>query len=395
MKTIAIIFLSLIGLRAFAQNRATLMVDLSGNIVAPSRSVFLHSNVFNQSGIIRSVDGPTNLFNAAPLRSGEHVIVIEAGTFGNGGAALFTHDAGSSNPTNTTDTLAASPGRWVVRTVFSSPPAWASITGKPNSLDGLGVTNAFLPLSAGSNSPISGDLYLSAFVLNGTRYTNVSSSTNSGSGGPILEPDIPPEITRDSEATATYAAKSGNNIFTGANQFDGTTVIGGSLFASNIVVTNLFLGTNNVANLLTNSQSSRIAWNHLFASLSAATIASNATYYAPLINAQGWSSITAYDQGAMIVPEGGYISQIGFRFRVGTGSTPSTNNVLFYIRTNNVSDIGPFTLNFSAGSSNVKTNFGDLNIPLNSGDTYAIKIVSPPTWTVAPTISGSVDVYFK
>ena len=231
MKTIAIIFLSLIGLRAFAQNSATLMVDMSGNIVAPSRSVFLHSNVFNQSGIIRSVDGPTNLFNAAPLRSGEHVIVIEAGTFGNGGAALFTHDGGSSNPTNTTDTLAASPGRWVVRTVFSTPPAWSAITGKPTSFAAAGLTNQVLPLAAGSNSPLSGDLYLGAFVMNGVRYTNVQADSGSITGsisatlltGTIDELRIPSSILRSNDAAATYATIN-NPTFTGTVTIDNATI---------------------------------------------------------------------------------------------------------------------------------------------------------------------------
>lgn len=162
MKTTIAILFALIGLcvgSAFAQNKATVMFDATGNVVAPSN--FLSSNVLNRAGIIRAVNGASDLFGAAPLRSGEHVFVIDAGTFGNGGAAMFTHDPGSSNPTNTTDTITASPGRWIVRRVYSAPPA--------------------LPLAAGSNSPLAGDLYLSAFVMNGVRYTNVTSSPGGSS----------------------------------------------------------------------------------------------------------------------------------------------------------------------------------------------------------------------
>lgn len=171
---------ALLVLSAFGQVTPTIMLDPStGTMLTPAVTNFLRWNVLNQAGFIRQVDAIAGIAGQAPYRSGEHVFVIDAGTFGGGGPAMFQHDALSSEATNTTDILAASPGRWKAKRVYGSggTPSFADITGKPETLSGYGITNA-LPLTAGSNVLLSGDLYLSAFVLGGTRYTSVVSSAS-------------------------------------------------------------------------------------------------------------------------------------------------------------------------------------------------------------------------
>ncbi len=169
-KLSAIAFI-LVAIEIGAQNVPMVAFDQStGDLLAPNATNFLRRNVVNQRGIIRQVDTVSDLNGTgSPYRSGEHVFVIDAGTFGNGGAALFTHDAGSSDPTNTTDTVIATPGRWKVRSVYSTAAVWSTITGTPSTLSGYGITNA-LPLSAGSNAPLTGPLYLPGIVL-GTNAT--------------------------------------------------------------------------------------------------------------------------------------------------------------------------------------------------------------------------------
>lgn len=187
MKTTTIIMMLMVAFSAIAQNRFSVMMDSGGNVVAPSKDSFVRSNILSHVGIARTVLHPYDLFNTAPMRVSESVIAVDAETFGSGGAALFVHDAGSSDPTNTTTTIQALTGRWVTRTVYSSAPSFAQITSKPSTLSGYGITNA-LPLTAGSNSALSGDLYLPAFVMNGVRYTNVS-STSGGVGGLVVSGD--------------------------------------------------------------------------------------------------------------------------------------------------------------------------------------------------------------
>lgn len=153
-------------LPALGASLPTAMMDTNGGLASPSKATFIRQNVLNQSGITRQVDFVTDL-NAAtsPYRSGEHVLVIDAGAFGAGGPVLFFHDSGSSDPTNTTDTfICTAGGRWKVKRLFGSIPSFADVTSKPTNILGYGITDA-LPLSAGSNAPLTGTLYVPSIKL--------------------------------------------------------------------------------------------------------------------------------------------------------------------------------------------------------------------------------------
>ena len=164
--TFTILLTLLIGQAAMGQNLATPLVNPgTGALQAPSATTFLRQNVLNQAGIVRQVDTIADLNGVgSPYRSGEHVLVIAGSTFGNNYPTLFFHDSGSSDPTNTTDTVMAATGRWKAKKVFGGIPAWSDITGKPTTLAGYGITDA-LPLTAGSSAPLSGTLYLPAIKL--------------------------------------------------------------------------------------------------------------------------------------------------------------------------------------------------------------------------------------
>lgn len=183
-KIIAVIGLAALVLGAHGQNVPTVVFDANtGDILAPAATNFVRRNVLNQRGITRQVDTIADLnATGSPYRSGEHVLVIDAGTFGNGGPVLFFHDSGSSDPTNTTDTVIATPGRWKAKRVFGSLPAFADVTGKPSTLSGYGITNA-LPLSAGSGAPLSGVLYAPLGIALGTNATSTNWPTGGGIGG--------------------------------------------------------------------------------------------------------------------------------------------------------------------------------------------------------------------
>jgi len=63
----------------------------------------------------------------------------------------------------------------------------------------------------------------------------------------VTDAAIPAGIARDPEVAASYVSLAGNNTITGGNVFSGVVQFLGSLSASNVVATNLYVGSTNVA----------------------------------------------------------------------------------------------------------------------------------------------------
>ena len=217
-RIIAAIGLIALAFCANAQNVPMAAFDPStGALLAPTPTNFVRRNVLNQQGITRQVDTVADLNGTgSPYRSGEHVLVIDAGTFGNGGPVLFFHDSGSSDPTNTTDTVIATPGRWKAKRVYGSIPTFAEVSSKPTTLAGYGITDA-LPLSAGSNSTLTGTLYVPAIKL-GSDIERTNWPTGGGGGGYVYVNGNTNNVTTNlqSNTEITVGFSGGSASFTAA-----------------------------------------------------------------------------------------------------------------------------------------------------------------------------------
>jgi len=190
--------------------------------------------------------------------SGTKEITINAAS-GGGGSSNGTFvtvngvSPATANFTNGPDITPQLSGSNITMTLVSTAVTNGTYTNATITVDAKGrVTYA---ANGTASSGGGGSVYVNGDTANPvTNLVNGTSGTFQRTAGTatfvvtnVTDASIPAGIARDTEVASTYVSLGGNNTITGGNVFSGVVQFLGSLSASNVVATNLMVGSTNVA----------------------------------------------------------------------------------------------------------------------------------------------------